>query len=83
MGLLDDKYGLKPNIKILILSLTVIFLLITDQNLRITFLRFSFFNNMYDILELFNFLHNTCMLVLLMLLICTMEVTYKYHLYQL
>ena len=42
MGLLDDKYGLKPNIKILILSLTVIFLLITDQNLRITFLDFIF-----------------------------------------
>jgi len=63
MGLLDDKYSLKPNIKILILSLTVIFLLITDQNLRVSFLRFSFLNNVYDISNFSIFFTTLCMLV--------------------
>lgn len=63
MGLYDDKYGLKPNIKILILSFIVLILLLVDKNLGISYLRFSFNQEVYDVTN-FSILFTTlCILV--------------------
>ena len=63
MGFLDDKYNLKPNIKIFILILVIISLLIIDKDLRLTFLRFSFYEEVYDISNFSLFFTTLCILV--------------------
>jgi UDP-GlcNAc:undecaprenyl-phosphate GlcNAc-1-phosphate transferase len=63
MGLYDDKYGLKPNIKILILFSIVLILLFVDKNLSISYLRFSFNQEIYDVTNFSIFFTTLCILV--------------------
>jgi UDP-GlcNAc:undecaprenyl-phosphate GlcNAc-1-phosphate transferase len=51
-GLYDDKFNLNANVKILITSILIIFLISIDNNLLISNLKFSFLSN---IIELNNF----------------------------
>ena len=63
MGLFDDIYVLKPNIKFLILILIISCLVISDQDLVISFLRFSFFDTVYDISKFSSFFSIFCIIV--------------------
>ena len=49
MGLIDDSYGLKPFLKILILTSIIFFLITFDEGLNINYLRFSFVDEVYSI----------------------------------
>ena len=63
MGLYDDKYGLKPNMKILILFSIILILLVLDKNLRLSYLRFSFNQEVYGIQNFSIFFTMLCILV--------------------
>tara|TARA_A100001011_G_scaffold400856_1_gene519973 strand:- start:3260 stop:3979 length:720 start_codon:yes stop_codon:yes gene_type:complete len=63
MGIYDDRFNLKPNLKILFLSLILLFLSLVDQDFTIKFLRFSFLDNIYDISNISIYFTIFCILV--------------------
>ncbi|MDC3062400.1 undecaprenyl/decaprenyl-phosphate alpha-N-acetylglucosaminyl 1-phosphate transferase [Candidatus Pelagibacter sp.] len=63
MGLFDDIYVLKPNIKFFTLIVIISCLVMLDQDLVINFLRFSFFDTVYDISKFSLFFTIFCIIV--------------------
>lgn len=63
MGIYDDRFDLKPNFKIIFLSLILLFLSSVDQDLTIKYLRFSFTDNIYDISNISIYFTIFCILV--------------------
>ena len=64
LGLYDDKFKIRPHIKIIISSITIILALLINKNLVISDLKFSFYNNVI-ILNNLSFLFTLfCFLIL-------------------
>ena len=65
IGILDDKYNLTPNYKFLLLSIIISITLIFDQNLLISSINFSFYDETIDITKFSLFFSLFCFLVFL------------------
>lgn len=63
IGIYDDKYGLKPNIKLILFILVILFLVKADRDLAIKSLRFSFIESEYDISDYSQFFTIFCIIV--------------------
>ena len=65
IGLFDDKYNLSPNYKFLLLLIIILITIFFDQNLTITSLNFSFYNEIINIDKYSLFFTCFCFLVFL------------------
>lgn len=63
IGVYDDKHGIKPNIKLTLFTLIILFLILADRDLAIQNLRFSFTESIYDISDYSNFFTIFCIIV--------------------
>lgn len=63
IGIYDDKYGIKPNIKLTLFILIILFLILADRDLAIQSLRFSFTDSIYDISDYSKFFTIFCIIV--------------------
>lgn len=63
IGVYDDKYGIKPNIKLILFTLIILFLILADRDLAIQSLRFSFTESVYDVSDYSNFFTIFCIIV--------------------
>ena len=64
LGYLDDKFNLKPNIKLINLILIILLTLLIDQDLIITELKFDFINKLIE-LNVFSIFFTTMSIVIL------------------
>ncbi len=62
-GLFDDKYGLSANYKLLISSFFILLFILIDNNLSISFLKFSFLNHIIELKSFSIFFTLLCFLL--------------------
>jgi len=63
IGIYDDKYGIRPNKKLFLFILIILFLILADRDLAIQNLRFSFTESVYDISDYSKFFTIFCIIV--------------------
>ena len=63
VGVYDDTYSINPNIKLILFSLIVFFLVMSDKGLQLNIIRMSFLKNHYDISNISIFFTVFCFLV--------------------
>ena len=63
IGIYDDKYGIKPNKKLILFVLIILFLILADRDLAVQNLRFSFTESIYDISDYSKFFTIFCIIV--------------------
>lgn len=63
IGVYDDKYEIKPEKKLILFGVIILFLILADRDLAIQTLRFSFTDSIYDISDYSKFFTIFCIIV--------------------